>query len=177
VLDAAGDPAVGARVRVSWPRPGDPVAEDGVEATVGEDGKFEIEARAGAATLRVRVARGPLVAADTEVPGDAGRDIALTLRLPATFDATGIVVAAEDGRPLEGMRVAAGGVEAETDRLGRFRLEALTAPAAGTAIPFEVSGAGRATVRRDVPADGAFDDLAFRVPAEGAPLPPGPGGR
>ncbi len=79
----------------------------------------------------------------------------------------GLVVAAEDGRPLEGMEVGFGERRTRTDALGRFSLREVPASLLDGPIPaLEAKGAGRRTQTRGLPGTGSPDDLLIRAEAE-----------
>jgi hypothetical protein len=62
------------------------------------------------------------------------------------------------------MTAAAGGREARTDPLGRFRIEGI--PSAGPLPELEVRGAGRRTLRTVLEGKSSVDDLLLRVEGE-----------
>jgi len=116
-------------------------------------------------SLKVRARRGPL-AVEVDLDGAPG-PLDLELRLPANFAVSGIVIAAEDGRPLGRMEVRLGERTAVTDAFGRFQLGELPASLAVREAPaLEISGPGRKTLRRPLPLDARADDLLLRVERE-----------
>ena len=116
-------------------------------------------------SLRLRIHRGPLYS-EMDL-GDAAGSLDLDLRLPATFRVGGIVIGAEDGRPLAGMAVRLEDRSARTDGLGRFEIPGLPASMAERPLPLLlVQGTGRRTLRRELPPMDRLDDLLLRVEPE-----------
>jgi hypothetical protein len=134
--------------------------------SVGADGRFTVAgAPAEWTSLRIRVRRGPLDIEADLGPGQGPVD--LDLRLPGTFKVAGLVVASDGGRPLPGMTVRLGTLEALTDELGRFTFPDLPASMADRAPPvLEVSGKRRRPLRRAVPFEQSVDDLLLYVDPE-----------
>lgn len=137
------------------------------EGVVDGEGRMRVGALPPSwVSLRVEASLGPLrgeVTLDRETGGPVKE---VELRLPGTFVLGGVVSAAEDGRPLEGMRVRLGeGVAgATTDRLGRFRVENLSASLLkGDLPPLTVTGEGRAPVTRTLSAADSLDDLLISM--------------
>ncbi len=179
VLDAEGRPVRGAAVRatavavaaagaggVRGPAGETRTIEGG---TTGADGTFSLDLAAlpdGVASLDLSATRGPL-AARRSLPGGVPPEGPLDLVLPREFAAGGRVLAAEDGRPLEGIAVRIGGREAATDARGAFRLEGLPASLlAGGRLAVEARGSGRRPLRTELTAPGAVDDLLLRLDPE-----------
>jgi hypothetical protein len=162
LLDSAGGGVAGASVEavVQSGDAGEPhVLKFG---PTGADGSFQFEwdASAGTVVSAVRASRGHLHAFGPISPGSTG----VILRLPATFRVSGRVMAAEDGRPLEGMDVKLGERAAKTDDRGRFAFGEV--PGDAVLPEIEVTGAGRKPLRRALPAEGGLDDLHLSVEGE-----------
>ncbi|MCK6482312.1 MAG: carboxypeptidase-like regulatory domain-containing protein [Planctomycetes bacterium] len=167
VLDAAGAPVAGATVEALFEIGEGRAPVNASAGPTGADGSFVL--RGGPERwegVLLRAVKGPrsVVADMGEVPGSAASGLALDLRLPATLEVGGIVIAAEDGRPLEGMTAAAAGQEARTDAMGRFRIEGI--PAAAPLPDLEVKGAGRRPLRIALEGRSSVDDLLLRAEGE-----------
>lgn len=178
VVDPAGEPVVGARVRVGdrggWNRE-DPAGRGAVEARpvtvlTDETGSFDYPGSlpAGAHPAFVTARGWPIWSGEVEVPAGGTAELSVTLERPATI--TGVVVGVT-GEPVEGVRVVAseevrGGwhfdpfppSEDETDAEGRFRLE-WVAPGERmlAANDYRRPQIGRALGFVDCPPDGVVD--------------------
>jgi hypothetical protein len=163
VVRADGTPAPGAVVEAVFETGGGAPPVTLASAPVGADGRFSIEGGPASWTsLKVRARRGPL-AVEADLDGAPG-PLDMELRLPTTFAVGGLVLAAEDGRPLPRMEVRLGDRTAVTDDFGRFQLGTLPAALLEREAPeIEVQGAGRKPVRRALPLDARADDLLLRV--------------
>lgn len=128
-------------------------------------GAFRVEAPSGPwKGLLLRASRGPLsVSADLGESTGPG-PVVMTLRLPASFTVGGIVLSAEDGRPLDDIRVRFGERETTTARGGRFTFQDLPAALLEEDLPaVSLSGEGRRSLERTLPASGGLDDLLLRM--------------
>lgn len=166
VVRPDGTPAPGAVVEAVFETGGGAAPVTLSSAPVGADGRFSIEGGPASWTsLKVRARRGPL-AVEADLDGAPG-PLDMELRLPTTFAVGGLVLAAEDGRPLPRMEVRLGERTAVTDDFGRFQLGVVPASLLEREAPeIEVKGAGRKTVRRALPLDARADDLLLRVERE-----------
>jgi hypothetical protein len=164
VLEPDGTPAAGVTVDVVYEgASGGAGLGPRLPAPTGPDGRFDLPP--GVRVRALRASRGPL-SVEVDLGGAAG-PADLDLRLPAVFEAAGLVVAAEDGRPLEGMTVSVGDSKTRTDALGRFRLEGLPAALLKTPpVLLEAQGAGRKPVRHDLAVQTRADDLLLRAERE-----------
>jgi hypothetical protein len=144
-----------------------PDVEEPVVVTAGpSDGKGVFSADglpSPWATISLHARKGPLrVSVDLDGPGTG--EVLTTMRFPDSFDISGLVIGAEDGRPLEGMKVSVGKRWVLTDGKGRFRLEKFSASLLNGALPaLKVSGEGRYVIRRPLDVDEALDDLLLSV--------------
>jgi hypothetical protein len=166
VVRADGVPAAGAVVEAVFEVGGDAPPVTLSSPPAGADGRFSIAGGpADWTSLKVRARRGPF-SVEADLAG-APSPLDLELRLPTTFAIGGIVIAAEDGRPLARMEVRLGDRSAVTDDFGRFQLGTLPAALLEHEAPsLEVLGAGRKTLRKAVPLDARADDLLLRVERE-----------
>ncbi len=156
VRDVEGAPVEGARIRAEVEvlgllhghraGPGHRRAT----ATTGADGVFEVRNLLPSAKVRIRVEHERYARASVQVPtrraGAEGDPTEVALTLDAGGSIAGVVVRAEDGRPIAGATVRVGTAHvASTDDEGRFELDGMS----GT--PFvEVRADGYATMRRHV---------------------------
>ncbi len=163
ILLASRKPAAGAKVEAILEAGGPLAMPLQRSTTTAADGSFEIpRPPLGMKIVGVRATLGHLTWEVTTTPfmGPAEFEILLADSYPVS----GLAIAAEDGRPLEGMDVRLGERAARTDRLGRFSFPSVPAEEAPKEVV--VSGAGRKTLRRALPSEGGLDDLLLRVEGE-----------
>ena len=166
VLGPDGAPVEGASVEASLEVEGEPQPRVLRAGPTGPDGRFSLGAVPGRRErLLIRVSKGPLSveAGLSDAPGALDLD----LRLPPSFHVGGIVVSAEEGRPLAGIEVRWGEIATRSDDLGRFAFRDVDAAVLAEPLPeLELSGPGRRAVRRPLPRDRGLDDLLVRMEGE-----------
>jgi hypothetical protein len=156
----------GALVEVGFSGTGGGPYERRRAGPTGADGRFafpDLPARRTSLHLRARLGA---LAAEVDL-ADAPGALDVDLRLPSSATIAGMILAAEDGRPLAGMEVLLGDRSAKTDPLGRFAL--LDVPPAlleGEGAVLVVRGAGRRERRHPLGPHGTLDDLLLRVDRE-----------
>jgi hypothetical protein len=156
-----GSPVKGAQVVVYFDAGEAAPRSEPMEAHTDADGRVSVTPPIGRwESVRIEYSHGPLRGETTLVAAEAGGWLAMEVYLPDVFVVGGLVTAAEDGRPLEGIRVTMGEREVRSDRLGRFRFVDLPAALLEGDLPeIQFQGDGRKPRTMSAKAETSLDDL------------------